>query len=400
MKLKLFTYFTLSFLCLSFSMPSFAKKDAHKDITNLTSKKCQKCHEDIYDQWKGSMHAQSTALKDPIHGTFYANVVGDPKTEGVRMGKNKDKYPVCLQCHAPAAAKAKKTDLTAKKSFGEGVNCISCHTITKFKGTKKPGGGLQLGMLAYEYSTTDIQGPIGTSSKTKKHKKKFGKDVVGNPGLMKTSDACMGCHDKRPNSNKVSLCQTGAEIETAGGSTTCQTCHMAVVNGVSNHEMSGGHSAEMVAKGLVMTIDAEKSGTETSAIIKVRNLLPHSFPTGAPFRNFYIKTVAFNKEGEEIWSNTKSHPMKDDKQAMFMYTIGNDEGPSSPPMATKVLGDSRLKPNETRLIHYKITAPDVASIKATAYYDLLLVPIKKKFADKLPKDVMEPKLIAQALISL
>jgi nitrate/TMAO reductase-like tetraheme cytochrome c subunit len=400
MKSRLITCFALSLICLSFSAPVLAKKDLHKDITNLKSEKCAKCHEEIYDQWKGSMHAKSTALEDPIHGTFYAAVVGDPKKEGVRTGKDKTKYPVCLQCHSPAAAKAGKTNLTAKKAYAEGVNCISCHTMTKFKGTTKPGGGLQLGMLAYEYSKTQLQGPNGNIGKTKKHRKKFGNDVTGNPALMKTSDACMGCHDKRPNANKVSLCQTGDEIDTAGGSTTCQTCHMAVVNGISNHEMSGGHSAEMVAKGLVMTITAQKSGDETNATIKVRNLLPHSFPTGAPFRNFYVKTVAFNKEGEQIWSNTKSHPMKDDKQAMFMYTIGNDKGPSSPPMATKVLGDSRLKPNETRLINYKISVPGVVTLKATAYYDLLLVPIKKKFKDKLPKDVMEPKLIAQALISL
>lgn len=399
-KLKIFSYFLLPIFLLTFTTPSFAKKDVHKDITNLKSKKCEKCHEDIYEQWKGSMHAQSTALKDPIHGTFYRAVVGDPTKEGVRTGKNKEKYPACLQCHSPAAAKAGKTDLTAKKSYGEGVNCISCHTLTKFKGTQKPGGGLQLGMQAYEYSTTHLQGPMGTADKTKKHRKKFKLDVVGNPGLMKTSDACMGCHDQRPNANKVSLCQTGAEIESASGSTTCQTCHMATVNGVSNHEMAGGHSAEMVAKGLVLTIEAVKSGEGANAVIKVQNLLPHSFPTGAPFRNFYIKIVAFNKEGEEVWSNTKSHPMVDDKKAMFMYTIGNDDGPSSPPLATKVLGDSRLKPNETRELNYKIAVAGVATIKATAYYDLLLVPIKKKFKDQLPKDVMQPKLIAQALTSI
>jgi len=402
MKSKLLIYLALPLLCLSFSGSGFAgkEKDVHKDITNMKSKKCKKCHEDIYDQWKGSMHAQSTALADPIHGTFYKAVVGDPAKEGVRTGKNKDKYPVCLQCHSPAAAKAGKTDLTAKKAYGEGVNCISCHTLTKYKGTEKEGGGLRFGMQAYEYSTTELQGPMGTAGKTKKHRTKFGKDVAGNPGLMKTSAACMGCHDQRPNSNKVSLCQTGSEIASAGGSTTCQTCHMPSVGGVSNHEMSGGHSAEMVAKGLVMTIDAKKSGDGTTATITVRNLLPHSFPTGAPFRNFYIKTVAFNKEGEEVWTNTKSHPMKDDKQAMFMYTIGNEDGPTAPPMATKVIDDSRLKPNETRDIVYEIAAPGVVTIKATAYYDLLLVPIKKKFGDKLPKDVLEPKLIAQALISL
>ena len=30
------------------------------------------------------MHAQSTALKDPIPGTFYRAVVGEPTAEGVK----------------------------------------------------------------------------------------------------------------------------------------------------------------------------------------------------------------------------------------------------------------------------------------------------------------------------
>ena len=344
------------------------------------------------------MHAQSTALKDPIHGTFYSAVVGDPTKEGVKT-KN-GKYPVCLQCHAPAAAKAGMTKLDAKKSYKEGVNCISCHTLTKYKGTVKKGGGLQLGMQAYEYSKTDIQGPMGTDG-SRDHKKKYGQDVSANPGLMKTSDACMGCHDQRPNSNKVSLCQTGAEIAVAGGSTTCQTCHMPTTeDGITNHAMMGGHMKEMVARGLVMTVDATKSGDKVNAVITLQNVLPHSFPTGAPFRNFYVKIDAFDKTGEKVWSSTKSHPMKDDKKAMFVYTIGNDDGPSSPPMATKVLGDSRLKPNETRKLSYEIADANISTIKATAYYDLLLNPIKKKFADKLPASVMKPQVIARASASL
>ena len=101
-----------------------------------------------------------------------------------------------------------------------------------------------------------------------------------------------------------------------------------------------------------------------------------------------------------MWSSTQSHPMKDDTQAMFVYTIGDDKGPTSPPKATKVLGDSRLKPNETRELKYEIANADVVTIKATAYYDLLLNPIKKKFGDKLPEDVKKPKVIARAKVSL
>lgn len=393
---KISTLLGLFLLSMSFNTTSFAADaDAHKDITDVSSKKCGKCHEEIFEQWSGSMHANSTALKDPIHGTFYSAVVGSPTEEGVTKG---GKYPVCLQCHAPAA-KAGKTKLDAKKSYKEGVNCVSCHTLTKFKGVKKEGGGLRMGMQAYEYSTTTLQGPNGTENE-RDHKKKFGQDVVGNPGLFKTSAACMGCHDQRPNSNKVSLCQTGAEIETAGGSTTCQTCHMATANGITNHAMMGGHSPEMVARGLVMTVSAEKSGDKVKATVKLQNLLPHSFPTGAPFRNFYVITEAYDEGGATIWSNTESHPMKDDKQAMFMYTIGDDSGPTSPPKATKVLGDSRLKPNETREISYDIDVKGVVMVKSVAYYDLLLNPIKKKFAAKLPDDVKEPKKIASDKVTL
>lgn len=188
----------------------------------------------------------------------------------------------------------------------------------------------------------------------------------------------------------------------AGGSTTCQTCHMPTTDdGITNHAMMGGHMGKMVARGLVMTIKASKAGAKVNAVVKLQNLLPHAFPTGAPFRNFYVMIDAFDKDGKKVWSNTKSHPMKDDKQAMFMYKLGDDNNkPAPPPKATKVLGDTRLKPNETREIKYDIASTDIVNIKATAYYDLLLNPIKKKFGDKLPADVKKPKIIARADVTL
>ncbi|QKQ24070.1 cytochrome c family protein [Candidatus Ruthia endofausta] len=370
--------------------------NSHSSIDNLSSKKCSRCHSDIYEQWESSMHAKSTALKDPIHGLFYDAVVGNPRVKGVRMGKNKDKYPVCLECHSPAAAKEGKTQLNAKRSFSEGVNCIACHSLTKFKGTKKKSGGLKLGMKAYEYSSNQIQGPNGTS---KKHKN-FGKGgVANNPGLFKTSKVCLGCHDQRNNSKKVPLCQTGGEIISAGGSTTCQSCHMPVIEGISNHTMAGGHSAEMVSKGLVMTINIKKVSDMFQIKVNATNLLPHNFPTGAPFRNFYITVTAQNSHGDVLWQSSKTHPMKDDKQAMFMYIIGDDNNkPTSPPKATKVLGDTRLKPNETRVLNYTISSNGVAIITAKAYYDLLLVAIKDKFGSKLSKRLLEPKEIAKAIV--
>ncbi len=129
----------------------------------VSSELCGACHKEIYAEWKTSMHAQSTALKDPIHGAFYRKVIGDPTEEGVTK---KGKYPVCLKCHAPNAALQKKTKLDSKPAFNEGVNCVYCHTITKFKGTTKKNGKLRLGQAAYENSTTHLQAPSGKNYTT------------------------------------------------------------------------------------------------------------------------------------------------------------------------------------------------------------------------------------------
>ncbi len=142
------------------------------------------CHKEIYQQWHGSMHANSTALKDPIHATFYKKVVGDPLQDGVKM-KN-GKFPVCLQCHAPNAALEKATKLDAKVSYKEGVNCVACHTLKTFKGINAPDGKLQLGMMAYEI-TDSLQGPAGFNRGLQQLT--AGNDMFGGAGARRQQQA-------------------------------------------------------------------------------------------------------------------------------------------------------------------------------------------------------------------
>ena len=80
---KLLTLIYLSLI--SFSVTSYAAESIH----HVSSETCKQCHKDIYKQWKGSMHAQSSALNDPIHATFYGMVMGDPRKEGVKSKKGK-----------------------------------------------------------------------------------------------------------------------------------------------------------------------------------------------------------------------------------------------------------------------------------------------------------------------
>jgi hypothetical protein len=87
-------------------------------------------------------------------------------------------------------------------------------------------------------------------------------------------------------------------------------------------------------------------------------------PTGAPFRNIYIKLTAYDDTGEPIWQNAEGHPAKDDPQAYMAYALKDDDGmPAPPPTATKPGDDTRLKPHEERTLEYDIPAEGVALVR-------------------------------------
>ncbi len=396
---------------------------ADEPMHHVSSETCKLCHKETYKQWKGSMHANSTALTDPIHATFYKKVIGDPKQEGVKSKKGT--YPVCLNCHAPNAARDGKTKLDAMAAYSEGVNCVACHTLSDFKGVKTAEGKLRLGIKAYELKDA-IQAPAGAGSALNKMKAAgddlFGGAVAGdgdkkpNPHLgeaveldgkmipaltmeqngkqMKSSDACMGCHDQRPNGKGVPLCATGDEYVASGSKVDCLACHMPIADGMADHSMGGGHDQAMLKRSVLMLLDTQAEGETIKATVSMENKLPHIMPTGAPFRNIYLKLTAYDDKGEVVWQNAKGHPVKEDPQAYMWYMLQDDEGKFAlPPVATKPGPDTRLKPFETRVLNYAIPAKGVALVRAELYYNLLWPGLVKKFTH-LPADLTAPVLVA------
>lgn len=393
-----------------------------KSIHHVDATACKQCHEEIYTQWHGSMHANSSALKDPIHGAFYKNVMGDPLEEDLRK---EGKYPVCLKCHAPVAAIDKKTKLDAKPAYGNGITCTVCHSFKGFKGNDSADGKPLYGIDAYEIDSQGLYGPTGNTYTTKRTPEDakwptpihHPQPMTGNmAGLFKSNDACMGCHEKRDNAKGAPLCQTGKEYRSGDNFVACQACHMPIVTvpkmkdgkvvegetvSIADHTMGGGHDGKMVTRGLAMTMDSEREGDTLKAKLTVRNRLPHAYPTGAPFRNFFIKIAAYDENGKELWKNYEVHPIKDDPKAAFWYTLGDDSGkPTSPPVATKLLADTRLKPNEMRTLEYEIPLAGAAIVRAEALYDLLLPPIKANVKGKIPDELLQPKLAASVEIRL
>ncbi len=416
--------FSLGFLSLLWFLPGQSAR-AETPIHHVSSETCKLCHKEIYKQWKGSMHAQSSALKDPIHGAFYGMVIGDPKKEGVKTKAGK--YPVCLNCHAPNAAKDKVTKLDSKQAYSEGVNCVACHTLQKFNGIDGPGGKMMLGVKAYEASGT-LQGPAGFktvfeqeddmfggviddgNSKPNPHLGKSveldGKTIAsmpmqGNPTLMRTNDACMGCHDKRNNMKKVPLCSTGDEYKTGNIQASCTSCHMPVNNGIISHSMGGGHDKTMLKSSLVFSLKSDKKGNVLKTVATLKNKQPHNLPTGAPFRNIYMKLTAYDAQGNVVWENAKGHPMKDDADAYLkLVLLGDDGKPTSPPKATQLGPDNRLKPYETRKLNYDIPAKDVAVVRGELFYNLLWPGLVKRFEGKLPADLLAPVSIAMSEVTI
>ena len=432
---KAFSYHTAAVLALlglifglGWTLPAFS---ADTPLHHISSETCQLCHKEIYKQWKGSMHAQSSAMEDPIHATFYKKVVGDPTQEGVKM-KN-GKYPVCLQCHAPNAARDKKTKLDAMAAYSEGVNCVACHTLAKFKGTDGPDGKPQLGLKAYEISDS-IQAPSGMNQELAKLKAAGASDdpfggaletegdkkpnphlgepvtldgqqipalpMESNPQQMQTSDACMGCHDKRSNSKQVPLCATGDEYMEAKSKTDCLACHMPVAGGMVDHGMGGGHDHAMLKRSVVFKVLAVPEGDTLKTAVYMRNMQPHSLPTGAPFRNMYLKLTAYDANGNVVWENAKGHPAKEDPQAYMMYELYDDNDMHAlPPVATKLGPDTRLKPCEVRELSYDIPAKDAVLVRGELFYNLLWPGLVEKFTH-LPKELTDPVSIAVAEVKL
>ena len=379
-------------------------------LHHVPAANCAECHGAIYYQWSQSMHGQSTAISDPIHGAFYNKLVGSPLKADMKMKEN-GKFPVCLLCHAPNAARDGVTKLDAMPAYSDGVNCVACHTMQSYKGVDAGDGKLRLGVKAYEFSEDGLQGPQGAWN---------GMNAVPAPGastpepvsnpfphkqnaaLFKSSDLCLGCHEQRKNAHGVPVCATGPEMVKAGSSdgATCQSCHMPVVNGVTDHSMGGGHNKGMLRRGLALSLATQKSAKGLTATVTLKNTLPHKFPTGAPFRYLFVKISGFDANGVEVWQNFQKTPMEDAKSVMMLKLGGADGKSAPPPNATQILGDSRLEPRGQKEIVYAIDNSSVATVRAEVFYNLLLPPFVKMMGAKLPPQLAAPVSIARAEASL
>jgi len=354
------------------------------DLQSMTSHACGACHQQIFTQWENSMHARSTPLKDPIFAAFYRKLVGNPLAEKQSLN---GEYPQCLKCHAPAAAKARSTALNNQPAFQDGVNCISCHTISHPKVEQQLTvkhsnlGGLALGIDAYDFSNTHLQ---GSSGKYLSHRPQPEAGVAAatyhpfsvqpNSTVLKTKTACVGCHQMPAQQVSDVFCLVGNEQTAANMPSQCQSCHMPKVKGLADHSFLGGHSPAMLSNALLLNMQLEKQVDALRVTLNLQNLLPHNFPTGMPLRQVYVRVSAYDQAGQLVWQNYQNDPVSESPEAVLMAGLDSKNSPLNAVLESPWVWatDTRLQPLETRQLQYQVpVSKNLHVLRAEVLYELI-----------------------------
>jgi len=257
-------------------------------LQSISAKECGECHEEIYREWAGSMHAQ--AWTDPYFQVDY-------RYDGSRQ--------ICQNCHIPLENqqthlvlgfrdRAKYNPiLRANPDYdpelqAEGVTCAVCH----IRGDKIVG----------PFETTDAPHP-----------------VTADPGMRGGMEYCRRCHvvpgNRWDTCYRIPPCGTVAEIREGDQEPDCTHCHMpAVVRPVAKgmkarrgrkHLFYGGHSPEFVRKALDVAYSIWHRGRRSGITVTLTNTgAAHYLPTGTPDRHLTLEFRVLDGAGRVLKKKT------------------------------------------------------------------------------------------------
>lgn len=309
-----------------------------------SSEICARCHKDIHEVWKNSMHARS--VDDPV---FMADFIM------VQLERGKDLRPYCLSCHAPTTMLTKDYDLRNGLTK-EGVTCDFCHTI---KELGLPGErdyyGLDPGAVKY--------GPF-RAARSPAHETQFSENHT-------KSEFCAGCH-QLVNDKGVPVMGTYTEWKEspyAKEGIQCQNCHMPIVydmevvdpaiqesgNFVTAHEFRGGHSLINLTHAAKIETDVQRNGRVARIITRITNSESgHKLPTGTPARSVVLNTRILDRGGNLLAEINK----------VYRKVLVDEDGviiENNAAMildAARIFSDNRIAPRETRVETFEFDIPE------------------------------------------
>lgn len=329
---------------------------------------CAKCHRDIYNYWKDSLHAN--ALEDYI---FQAAFMHALKSEGDKARE------ICLDCHAPTSVVT--NDLMMELPITtEAVTCDFCHRISSVE-LKEGGAKVTLTSGAEKYGPWEPSGSEDANAHPSVRLELFAK-----------SELCATCH-QWTNSHGIAIFDTYREWLNGPFSKKgvhCQNCHMPLVEGsitekpmpgrekINSHNLSGGHSIAQVASAATVRIaSVRRVSGGIHAEVEVSNVgSGHMIPTGIPTRTLVLEIQLVNAKNEVV--ETERHVFRRvilDKDYNELTSDADIilEG-------ARISKDNRVPPGETVVVPFDFAAsPNTDySVKATLYYRYFPVVLKEE----------------------
>lgn len=336
---------------------------------------CKNCHKEIYNEWFNSQHAKST----PANNILFANIYRLSQDD--TQGQTK---LYCIRCHAPVSQINSDFDLKLDIT-NEGVTCDICHSITD--------------LSDHADNWPNIYEPGKVKRGPNKDVTAKGHSVVFS-NLFENSRLCSGCHGDMldipgtRSCGNLTICDTDFEWQKtkfAGEGISCVNCHMIRASNPmttkgkesqAQHDFSGAYSPTMLQKAVSLDMKVKEFEGVIIADIKIVNDgVAHLLPTGPPARMIFLKVTAVDQNNQEVWSNFISNPAKEDPFGVFQIVFANQEGkiPSMPWLASKIVKDTRLRPEATRQIVYKFPAAGVRKVTAKLFYRLAPPPLLDRF---------------------
>ena len=328
---------------------------------------CGRCHQAILGAWKLSAHAQA------MESRLFQDAL-----EVAETGFGASARRTCLKCHAPVAVDKGDLSLRQKVSW-EGVTCDYCHAI---KDVSLAGANPK---AIVEFSLVK-HGPI-KDAQSMAHGTAY--------SAVHTSAAiCAPCHEYR-NALGFPVLTTYSEWKNSRywkDGKACQSCHMYRTAGdvvdprvmqsntpINLHQMPGSRSLEQLAKTIGAQLAASREGDHVRVQVEVTNRAAgHYVPTGSPLRRLILEVKADSFDGQHFHEERVYARNVADQNGMRI-----DQEQLAFMSAAKVLGDTRLAPDEKRTESFSFAIPAGSQTRVTATLRYFYSPFARTESQKL-----------------
>lgn len=322
-----------------------------------SARTCGRCHADIYDSWKKSLHAFS--LSDPIFDTAYMQALKLVGDEAKQM---------CLRCHAPMALSNGDYDLQEGVTR-EGVSCDFCHTVT--------GVDLENSKMPYSMEPGLVKRGIIKEAGSPTHE-------VAYSALHGTSEFCGGCHNYYTDDG-VPIMTTYDEWLAGPYSkqgVQCQNCHMVLGEGkIVTEEVKQTHATNFHVHSLIHDTDQLRSaleieitgidrrGRDLRVAVDVENVgSGHMLPTGMPMREVVLTVNASWGDQTRTQERRYRRRLIDEAGRALVSDV------ESMLFGAQVASDNRIGPKEKRTERFEFTVPESGSVKVSATASYMYSP--------------------------